>query len=203
MGAPAGINSRGSGTDVFKAAKGIYAFVQHALVSVNLHAIVALVVASGALWRSFEAVIRQNLVELDLVPAVALLPSGLLLNTGLPAALLVLQPIKPNQLQGRVYLLDDSKAKVNPRDEASLAWIDELPALYRQHYEAPDRSGVAIREEIAAFTYNLFPGRYIPLSTTQLESLERVQQEIVQARNEFKIAMQAYEAADRELTSRT
>lgn len=60
----------------------------------------------GMLWSRGGESLRRELIERDLLEAIARLPSGLAMHTEVPLHLVVLRTRKPRSLQGRVKLID-------------------------------------------------------------------------------------------------
>jgi type I restriction system adenine methylase HsdM len=88
---------------------GDFAFLQHMIASTNDDGMIGVVVPHGVLFRgSSEKVIRQGIIEDDLLEAVIGLPSGLFYGTGIPTCLLILNKNKSAERKGKVIFIDAS-----------------------------------------------------------------------------------------------
>ncbi|KPL92879.1 type I restriction-modification system subunit M [Vibrio cyclitrophicus] len=86
---------------------GDLAFVQHMIASTNNEGMVGVVMPHGVLFRgSSEKVIRQGILEDDLLEAVIGLPSGLFYGTGIPACLLIINKNKATARKGKVLFIN-------------------------------------------------------------------------------------------------
>jgi len=86
---------------------GDLAFVQHMIASLNAEGMMGVVMPHGVLFRgSSEKLIRQGILEDDLLEAVVGLPSGLFYGTGIPACLLIINKQKPKKRKGKVLFIN-------------------------------------------------------------------------------------------------
>lgn len=83
------------------------AFVQHALASLNDTGKAAVIVTHGTLFRGgAEKVIRQAMIEADVIEAVIGLPNNLLYSTGIPIVVLILNNNKSPERKGKIQFID-------------------------------------------------------------------------------------------------
>jgi len=92
------------------------AFVQHMIASLKQNGRMGVVVPHGVLFRAGEeGKIRKGFFkgidgfQGDLIEGVIGLPSGLFYNTGIPAAILLINKSKPKVLKNRVVFIDGSR----------------------------------------------------------------------------------------------
>ncbi len=142
--------------------KGDYAFVLHMVETMKPKTgRMAVVAPHGVLFRgSSEGVIRQKLVEENLLDAVIGLPEKLFYGTGIPAAILVL---RKNKKDKNVLFIDASREFVSGKNQNALA--DEIIAKVIKTYKARKNiekyAYLATPEEMAANEYNLNIPRYV------------------------------------------
>jgi type I restriction enzyme M protein len=142
--------------------KGDYAFILHMVETMKPKTgRMAVVAPHGVLFRgSVEGVIRQKLVEENLLDAVIGLPEKLFYGTGIPAAILV---FRKNKKDKNVLFIDGSRAFISGKNQNQLS--DENVARIVQTYK--DRKTVdkyaylATPDEISSNDYNLNIPRYI------------------------------------------
>jgi len=149
--------------------KGDYAFVLHMIASANASGRVGVIVPHGVLFRgSSEGIIRQKLVEENLLEAVIGLPSNLFFGTSIPAAILIFNKAKgANQ---DVIFIDGSKHfeagkrqnKLRPSD------IEQVITVYENYKKGnyadanvEKYSSVVSQAQIAENDYNLNIPRYV------------------------------------------
>ena len=121
------------------------------------------IVRHGVLFRgSGEGVIRQKLIEENLLDAVIGMPApaNLFYRTGIPAAILI---FKRSRVGDSVLLIDASREfeagtnqnKLRPQD------IEKIAATYRDRQPVEKYAALATREQIAENDYNLNIPRYV------------------------------------------
>lgn len=170
-------------------------FVEHALASVAPGGVAALVVSLSLLTRSKDAAIRTNLVDDDRVSYVIQLPGGMLEDTPVPIAVMVLEAVKPEQRRGFTWMVDATgvrDAPLLPEGDAVWVWADGTRAPAQR---------VSARE-IAERAFSLLPQLHIPPRDIRrdLQSLpelkaqgEEAQQELQESLSGFRQAMQELE----------
>ena len=148
------------------ASYGDLAFVQHMLASLNEKGKMAVVVPHGVLFRAgAEGAIRKAFIEHDLVEGVIGVAPNLFYGAGIPAAILLLRKQKPEQMQGKVMIVngaeqfEEGRAQNYLRDEH----IKTLSETYLAFEESERLAVVVSANEIAANDYNLNITRYVNL----------------------------------------
>jgi len=86
---------------------GDLAFVQHMIASTNSEGMVGVVMPHGVLFRgASEKLIRQGILQDDLLEAVVGLPAGLFYGTGIPACLLIINKNKIAARKNKVLFIN-------------------------------------------------------------------------------------------------
>ncbi|OKL39969.1 N-6 DNA methylase [Pontibacter flavimaris] len=134
-------------------------FISRALKDLKEEGKIIAVLPQGFLFRGgVELKIRQLLIEQDLLEMVISFPGGILSNTAIPFALLVINKAKADK--GEVLLInaDDFVERVSNKERR----IQYAP-LHAAITNAEESNGFLRRvsnAEIATHNYNLHPGRY-------------------------------------------
>jgi len=82
-------------------------FVQHMLTSLKQNGKMSVVMPHGVLFRGGkEKEIRRKMLEADVVEGIIGLPPKLFYGTGIPASILVLNKNKPDELRGKVFIIN-------------------------------------------------------------------------------------------------
>lgn len=165
-----------------------WAFVQHMIASMDpKKGRVGVVLPHGVLFRGGqEAIIRQRVLDDDLLEAVIGLPANLFYNTTIPTAILVFRAAgtKTPERRRRVLFIDASSrfAKAKNRNVLTDADIGDTVTAYHTKFDADgnpvdhdEDGGLAKRlvplTEIAENEYDLNIARYIKLAAVQQEDL--------------------------------
>jgi type I restriction enzyme M protein len=140
-------------------------FVQHMLASLKPDGRMATVMPNGVLFRGGkEKLIREILINDDVIEAIISLPPGLFYGTGIPACVIVANKSKPDHLKDKVLFINadreyaEGKAqnKLRPED------IEKIDFVYTHKLELPKYSRLVSKSEIAdAHDYNLNIRRYV------------------------------------------
>lgn len=142
--------------------KGDYAFILHMVETLKPKTgRMAVVAPHGVLFRgSSEGVIRQKLVEENLLDAVISLPEKLFYGTGIPAAILVL---RKNKKDKNVLFIDASREFVSGKNQNHLSevHIAKIIATYKARQSVDKYAHLATPEEMAGNDYNLNIPRYV------------------------------------------
>jgi type I restriction enzyme M protein len=142
--------------------KGDYAFILHMVETMKPKTgRMAVVAPHGVLFRgSSEGVIRQKLVEENLLDAVIGLPEKLFYGTGIPAAILVL---RKNKTDRNVLFIDASREFLSGKNQNQLseAHIAKIVATYQARQSVDKYAYLATPEEMAGNDYNLNIPRYV------------------------------------------
>ena len=142
--------------------KGDYAFISHMVETMKpTTGRMGVVVPHGVLFRgSTEGVIRQKLIDENLLDTVIGLPEKLFYGTGIPAAILI---FKKTKTDNKVLFIDASREYESGKNQnlLSAANIDKIVATYRARSTVDKYAYLATLEEIQANDYNLNIPRYV------------------------------------------
>lgn len=160
--------------------KGDYAFITHMIeIALADDGRVGVIVPHGVLFRGgSEGLIRQKLIEENLLEAVIGLPTNLFFGTGIPAAILLFH-------KGRkttdVLFIDASREFQDDKKQNRLRTedIEKIVSTYRKFKSVPKYAYRAKRKEIEENEYNLNIPRYVDTSEEEEEiDIEALQREI-------------------------
>ncbi len=142
--------------------KGDYAFISHMVETLKPKTgRMGVIVPHGVLFRgSSEGVIRQKLIEENLLDAVIGLPEKLFYGTGIPAAILV---FKKQKSDNKVLFIDASREFKSGKNQNQLgeADIQKIIATYKARANIDKYAYLATLEEIKENDYNLNIPRYV------------------------------------------
>lgn len=140
-------------------------FVQHMIASLKPDGRMATIMPHGILFRGGkEKLIREILIENNVIEAIISLPPGLFYGTGIPACVLVVNKSKPDELKDKILFINadreyaEGKAqnKLRPED------IEKIDYVFTNKAEYPKYSRLVDKEEIAEqHDYNLNIRRYV------------------------------------------
>jgi type I restriction enzyme M protein len=137
-------------------------WIQHMLASAKEK--VAVVIDTGAVSRGGrEKLIRQKIVEDDLIESVILLPEKLFYNTGAPAVIIVFNKQKPENKRGKILLINASKEFQPGKKQNTLSKenIQKIVNAYREFKDIEKFAKVVTIDEVKENDYNLSPSRYV------------------------------------------
>lgn len=144
---------------------GDFAWVQHMVKSMaDVSGRMAVVLPQGALFRKgAEGVIRQKLLEMDLIEAVIGLAPNLFYGTGLAACILVLRKRKPAKHKKKVLIADASRLFRRGRAQNYLEpeHAAEILGWYRGFADVQDAVRVVTLDEIKTEDWTLNISRYV------------------------------------------
>ena len=155
-----------------------FAWMQHMIHHLSPVGRIGLVLANGALSSQTggEGVIRQRIIEADLVEGIVALPSQLFYNTGIPVSLWFLSRNK--QQKGRVLFVDArnmgqmvTRAVRELDEEKDIKKIADTFDAYREGTLEDEAGFCAVKtlDDIAAQDYILTPGRYVGIAKQEDE----------------------------------
>ncbi|MBQ2130898.1 MAG: SAM-dependent DNA methyltransferase [Prevotella sp.] len=150
-----------------------FAWMQHMIHHLSPVGRIGLVLANGALSSQTggEGVIRQRIIDADLVEGIVALPSQLFYNTGIPVSLWFLSRNK--QQKGRVLFVDArnmgqmvTRAVRELDEEKDIKKIADTFDAYREGKLEDEAGFCAVKtlDDIAAQDYILTPGRYVGIA---------------------------------------
>jgi type I restriction enzyme M protein len=142
--------------------KGDYAFISHMVETLKPKTgRMGVIVPHGVLFRgSSEGVIRQKLVDENLLDAVIGLPEKLFYGTGIPAAILV---FKKQKSDNNVLFIDASREFKSGKNQNQLGEpdIQKIIATYKTRANVDKYAYLATLDEIKENDYNLNIPRYV------------------------------------------
>ena len=165
-----------------------WAWIQHMLASAKDEGKVVVVIDTGAVSRGGrEKLIREKIVEKDLIECVILLPEKLFYNTGAPAVIIVFNKNKPEEKKRKILLINASKEYQEGKKQNTLSKdnIQKIVNAYREFKEVEKFARVVTIDEVREADYNLSPSRFVsivdeekyrPISEIKAE-LERLEEE--------------------------
>jgi type I restriction enzyme M protein len=140
-------------------------FVQHMLASLKPTGHMATIMPHGVLFRGGkEKLIRELLINDNVIEAIISLPPGLFYGTGIPACVLVCNKNKPDELCDKILFINadreyaEGKAqnKLRPED------IEKIDFVFTNKLEIPKYSHLVDKAEIVEkHDYNLNIRRYV------------------------------------------
>jgi type I restriction enzyme M protein len=137
-------------------------WIQHMISSAREK--VAVVIDTGAVSRGGrEKLIRQKIVEDDLIESVILLPEKLFYNTGAPAVIIVFNKKKPEERKVKILLINASKEFQPGKKQNTLSKenIQKIVSAYREFRDIEKFAKVVTIDEVKENDYNLSPSRYV------------------------------------------
>jgi type I restriction enzyme M protein len=160
--------------------KGDYAFITHMIeVALADDGRVGVIIPHGVLFRGgSEGLIRQKLIEQNLLEAVIGLPMNLFFGTGIPAAMLIFHKGRKSTdvlfIDASREFQDDKKQnRLRPED------IERVVSTYQKFKTVPKYAYRAKRKEIEENGFNLNIPRYVDTSEEETEiDIAALQKEI-------------------------
>ena len=176
-----------------------WVWIQHMLASAGDRdgGKVVVVIDTGAVSRgNREKLIRQRIVEDDLVEAVILLSEKLFYNTGAPAVIIVFSGNKPKDKKGKILLINASNEYQPGKKQNTLSEenIQRIANAYRGFKDIDKFARVVTIEEIREADYNLSPSRFVSVAEEEryrsiseiMEELERLEVERIEIGEKVK-----------------
>ena len=140
-------------------------FVQHMLASLKSGGHLATVMPHGVLFRGGkEKLIRELLINDDVIEAIISLPPGLFYGTGIPACILVINKNKPDALRDKVLFINADREYAEGKNQNKLRPedIEKIDFVFTHKRELPKYSRLVEKAEIAEqHDYNLNIRRYV------------------------------------------
>jgi type I restriction enzyme M protein len=161
-----------------------WAWIQHMIASAKDEdgGKVVVVIDTGAVSRGGrEKLIRQEIVEKDLIELVILLPEKLFYNTGAPAVIIVFNKNKPEEKKGKILLINASKEYQEGKKQNTLSKenIQKIVNAYREFKDLEKFSKVITIEEVREADYNLSPSRFVNIAEEEeYRSIEEIKSEL-------------------------
>ena len=140
-------------------------FVQHMLASLKGDGHMATIMPHGVLFRGGkEKLIRELLINDDVIEAIISLPPGLFYGTGIPACALVCNKNKPDELRDKVLFINADREYAEGKNQNKLRPedIEKIDFVFSNKLKIPKYSRLVSKSEIAdKHDYNLNIRRYV------------------------------------------
>jgi type I restriction enzyme M protein len=172
-------------------------FVQHMLASLKPDGRMATIMPHGVLFRGGkEKLIRELLIDDDVIESIISLPPGLFYGTGIPACVLICNKRKPDKLKDRILFInaDREYAEVKNQNKLRPEDVEKIDYVFTHMRELPKYSRLVVKSEIVdAHDYNLNIRRYV--DNTPDPEPEDVQAHLIGGIPEAEVAARAGEFA--------
>lgn len=148
------------------------AFLQHMVAVLKQDGRAGVVLPHGTLFRSgTEGIIRQGLIEADLVEGIVGLPSALFYNTGIPASIWIINKNKTEAQKGKVTIIDASSDYKEGKNQNELLpeHIAKIVKAYDETTDVEKYMRIVDISELAENDYNLNISRFIDTSEAEVE----------------------------------
>ena len=140
-------------------------FVQHMLSSLKSDGHMATIMPHGVLFRGGkEKLIRERLINDDVIEAIISLPQGLFYGTGIPACVLVCNKNKPDALRGKILFINADREFAEGKNQNKLRPedVEKIDFVFSAKREIPKYSRLVDKSEIVEkHDYNLNIRRYV------------------------------------------
>ena len=140
-------------------------FVQHMLASLKGDGHMATIMPHGVLFRGGkEKLIRERLINDDVIEAIISLPQGLFYGTGIPACVLVCNKNKPDALRDKILFINADREFAEGKNQNKLRPedVEKIDFVFTHKREIPKYSRLVDTSEIAEkHDYNLNIRRYV------------------------------------------
>ncbi len=140
-------------------------FVQHMLASLKDDGHMATIMPHGVLFRGGkEKLIRELLINDDVIEAIISLPHGLFYGTGIPACVLVCNKNKPNHLRERILFINADREYAEGKNQNTLRPEDmeKIDFVFSNKLEIPKYSRLVGKSEVVEkYDYNLNIRHYV------------------------------------------
>jgi type I restriction enzyme M protein len=156
-------------------------FVQHMSASLKPSGRMATIMPHGVLFRGGkEKLIRELLINDDIIEAIVSLPPALFYGTGIPACVLVVNKSKPDKLRDKILFINADREFAEGKNQNKLRPedIEKIDFVFTHRREIPKYSRLVDKREIAeSHDYNLNIRRYV--DNTPDSELEDVQAHLI------------------------
>ena len=140
-------------------------FVQHMIASLKPDGHMATIMPHGVLFRGGkEKLIREILIEDDVIEAIISLPPGLFYGTGIPACVLVVNKNKPEELRDKILFINADREYAEGKNQNKLRPedIEKIDYVFTHKREYPKYSRLVDKSEIVEkHDFNLNIRRYV------------------------------------------
>ncbi|TSA32860.1 MAG: type I restriction-modification system subunit M [Verrucomicrobiaceae bacterium] len=140
-------------------------FVQHMVASLKAGGHLATIMPHGVLFRGGkEKLIRELLINDDVIEAIISLPPGLFYGTGIPACVIVINKNKPDALRDQVLFINADREFAEGKNQNKLRPedIEKIDFVFTHKRELPKYSRLVTKAEIVEkHDYNLNIRRFV------------------------------------------
>lgn len=140
-------------------------FVQHMISSLKPNGHMATIMPHGVLFRGGkEKLIRELLINDDIIEAIISLPSGLFYGTGIPACVLVVNKSKPDALKDKILFVNADREYAEGKNQNKLRPedIEKIDYVFTHKLTIDRYSRLVDNDEIVnQHDYNLNIRRYV------------------------------------------
>lgn len=141
-------------------------FVQHMVASLKNNGRMATIMPHGVLFRGgSEKIIRQGMVDGNIIEAIISLPPALFYGTGIPACVIVINKNKPDALYNQILFInaDAEYAEGKVQNILRPEDIEKIDYVFSHKSNNIDKKYARLveLEEIKANDYNLYIRRYV------------------------------------------
>ena len=179
---------------------GDYAFIEHMLKSLAEDGRMAVVLPHGALFRgASEGLIRQRILEDNLIDAVIGLPENLFYGVSIPATIVV---FKKNRTRKDVLFIEASREYEKGKNQNTLTKenIQKILEIYKNYKEIEKYSYIATMDEIKENEYNLNIKRYVDTFEEEEEiDIEETKKNIEKINEELQVLEKELQESLKEL----
>lgn len=144
--------------------KGDLMFVQHMLASCKDDGKVVVVMPHGVLFRGGkEKDIREKMLNADVLEAIISLPPQLFYGTGIPACIMVFNKRKPDNLKGKVFIINADKDYAEGKKQNTLRPedVEKIDYVFTNKIEEANYSKLVDLETIKENDYTLNIRKYV------------------------------------------
>lgn len=140
-------------------------FVQHMVASLKTDGHLATVMPHGVLFRGGkEKLIRELLINDNVIEAIISLPPGLFYGTGIPACVIVINKNKPDAMRDKVLFINADREYAEGKNQNKLRPedIEKIDFVFTHKMELPKYSRLVTKAEIVdKHDHNLNIRRYV------------------------------------------
>jgi len=144
--------------------KADFMFLQHMVACLISDGVMATIMPHGVLFRGGqEKIIREGIVEDDIIEAIIGLPPKLFYNTGIPACVVAINKNKPEHLRNKILFINADRDYGEGRNQNYLRPedIEKIVTVFDAKKEIPKYSRLVDIKEIGDNDFNLNVRRYV------------------------------------------
>jgi type I restriction enzyme M protein len=141
-----------------------FAFIQHMISSLKPNGKMGVVMPHGVLFRKgSEHIIRQGIVEDDLIEAIIGLPVNLFYGSAIPACLLIINKNKSSNRKRKILFINGENGfqQLKNRNKLTLEEISKITSTYEHFKEIKGYSKIVTLDTIKSNDYNLNIRKYM------------------------------------------